>query len=128
MYRLSVIVVLVLACLVPISASANTTSAPAKVIVVAGCYSNPERTTITNRTGKAITVLGVGTLYKPRSNEPFGRRQSLANGASITFLSGSAASKASPLTLTRQFIYNDDIRDEGARVSTSVGTFTDLCG
>lgn len=95
----------------------------ASVSVSVSCNSNPERTTVHNGTGHRITVQTVGSTYHPRSNEPFGVNDSLANGHSITYQSGYAAHTH---VLTHQYIYNNDERD-GAKVKTSAGTFKRYC-
>ncbi len=70
--------------------------------------------------------LSRGSVYQPRSNEPFRVGVKLGAGRSVTFESGYDANSR---VLTRQYIYNNDVGSkEGARVSTSVGRFTDRCG
>ena len=73
---------------------------PALTVTVA-CKATPERTHVKNNRGRAITIKKVGSIYQPRSNEPF-----------------------------RVFIYNNDVGSkEGARVVTGSGAhFVDRCG
>ena len=99
------------------------------VTVTTGCYTNPETTRVKNNRTVAITVRTVGSIYQPRSNEPFYVNRTLAAGAAVTFRTGYAASSTSALTLTRQYIYENNVgTSEGAKVATSVGTFYDRCG
>ncbi len=99
------------------------------VTVTVGCYTNPETTRIKNNRSYAVTVRTVGSIYRPRSNEPFYVYRRIAAGGTVVFRSGYAASSTSALTLTRQYIYENNVgTSEGARVATSVGTFYDRCG
>jgi hypothetical protein len=99
-------------------------AAPA-VQVDVNCTSNPETTAVTNNTNKPIKVKKVGSIYQPRSNEPFVLNRTLKPDKTITFESGQ---KADSNTLTKQYIYENDVgRSEGARVFTSVGRFIDKC-
>jgi hypothetical protein len=98
------------------------------VQVNVNCTSNPETTAVKNNTNRTIKVYRVGSIYQPRSNEPFVKNRLLGPRKSVTFKSGYGAASNSPLTLTRQYIYNNDVgRQEGARVATSVGSFIDRC-
>jgi hypothetical protein len=102
-------------------------AAPA-VQVSVSCTSEIESTSVTNNTNKPIKVNTVSSFYKPRPNEPFRVNRTLKPDKSVTFKSGYGAASISPLTLTRQYIYNNDVgRQEGARVGTSVGRFIDRC-
>ena len=106
--------------------SVRSAEAASKVKVVVNCYSNPETARVTNNTNRRIKVKKVGSIYKPRSNEPFRVNRTLRRGKSITFQSGYDAKRN---VLTRQYIYNHDVGSrEGARVRTSVGRFSDRCG
>ena len=98
---------------------------PALTVTVA-CKATPERTHVKNNRGRAITIKKVGSIYQPRSNEPFRVDRRLGGGNSVTFESGSGANN----TLTGAFIYNNDVGSkEGARVVTGAGTrFSDRCG
>lgn len=99
------------------------------VTVTVGCTTNPETTRVKNNRSYAITVRTVGSIYQPRSNEPFYVNRRIAASGSVTFKSGYAASSTSALTLTRQYIYENNVgTSEGARVATSVGTYYDRCG
>ena len=99
------------------------------VTVTVGCTTNPETTRVKNNKTVAITVRTVGSIYRPRSNEPFYVNRTVAAGGTVVFRSGYAASSTSALTLTRQYIYENAVgTTEGASVATSVGTFADRCG
>ena len=98
------------------------------------CESNPETTTVKNNTNKSITIETVGSIYKPRSNEPFNipdklgvAKAQLDPGETITFESGTEANQN---VLTRQNIYNNDVgSQEGAVITTSTGErFIVRCG
>ncbi len=97
--------------------------------VTVNCYSNPERTVVHNNRSKAITIKTVGSIYRPYSNEPFAVYKRLAPGATVTFLSGYGASSSNSRTLTRQYIYNNEVgSSEGARVKDTNGnSYTDRC-
>ncbi len=96
------------------------------ITVTTGCYTNPETTRVKNNRSYAITVRTVGSIYLPRSNEPFYINYRLAAGRAITLQTGYSASSN---VLTRQYIYQNNVgTSEGARVATSVGTFADRCG
>ena len=101
-------------------------STPALTITL-DCYSSRERTTIRNNRSTTVTIRTVGSLYKPYSNEPFTVNRKLASGKSVTYYTGSGASYSSSYTLTRRNIYNNTVYTEGARVTSSVGTFTKRC-
>jgi hypothetical protein len=99
--------------------------AASKVKVTVRCAANPETTRVENNTNHRIKVRKVGSIYKPRSNEPFRVNRTLRRGRAVTFESGQRANQN---VLTRQYIYNNDVGSrEGARVSTSVGRFRDRC-
>lgn len=93
------------------------------VRIILSCYSNPERTIIKNNRRKAITVLSVGSTYRPYSYEPFRVRKVVKPGKRVQFQTGRAARVNA---LTRNYIYNDNGRD-GVKVVTSVGTFRKRC-
>jgi hypothetical protein len=99
---------------------------PALTVTVA-CKATPETTRVKNNRNRAITIKKVGSIYQPRSNEPFRVDRKLGGGNSVTFESGSGANHN---TLTGAFIYNNDVGSkEGARVVTGAGTrFGDRCG
>ena len=72
-----------------------------------------------------IPLRSVGSVYQPRSNEPFYVSRNLGAGKAITFETGYAANHN---TLTRQYIYKRAVGSTpGARVVTSTGTFVDRC-
>jgi hypothetical protein len=111
----------------PAVSPSSTNAATAALTVTVDCFSSRERTTIRNNRSTTVTIKTVGSLYKPRSNEPFSVNRKLAAGKSVSFYTGSGASASSAYTLTRQNIYNNDIATEGARVVSSVGTFSKRC-
>jgi hypothetical protein len=105
--------------------SPQPVEAASKVNVSVDCRSNPETTRVENNTNHRIKVRKVGSIYKPRSNEPFRVRETLRPGRAVVFESGGDANRN---VLTRQYIYNNDVgRKEGARVATSEGRFRDRC-
>jgi hypothetical protein len=99
--------------------------AAARVNVIARCDGNPEKVLVENNTRHRIKVRKVGSIYQPRSNEPFRVDRTLRRGRTITFESGPDASHN---VLTHQYIFNSDVGSkEGARVATSIGRFADRC-
>jgi hypothetical protein len=97
-----------------------------RVTVIVACKANPETTWIKNNRNSRIRIRSVGSIYQPRSNEPFIVNRRLRPGKAVKFESGAAADRN---VLTRQYIYNNDVgRREGARVKTSVGPIVDRCG
>lgn len=114
---------------------ATATAAPAlattpALSVTAYCYSNPERVVVHNNRTYAITIKSVGSLYRPRSNEPFYKYVKIYPGKTVTFYSGYAASSTNSRTLTRQYIFANNVGStEGARVVATTGYIkTDRCG
>ncbi len=105
----------------------STAEAATGLTVTLDCYSSRERVTIKNTRSATVTIRTVGSLYKPRSNEPFTVNRKLAAGKSVSYYSGSGASASSAYTLTRQSIFNNDIATEGVRVTSSIGTFSKRC-
>jgi len=107
----------------PVAGSpAVAASSPVKITLA--CYSNPEKTTIKNVSTHSLTVKTVGSTYKPYSFEPFTVNKVLAAGKSVTYQTGSKAKGANELS--HDYIYNNNGSD-GARVTTSAGTFTKHC-
>ena len=99
--------------------------AASRVKVTARCDGNPEKVIVENNTRHRIKVKRVGSIYQPRSNEPFRVDRTLRRGRTITFESGPAANHN---VLTHEYIFNSDVGSkEGARVATSVGRFADRC-
>lgn len=95
------------------------------VSVSVRCDGNPEITRLHNNTNHTVKINTVGSIYKPRSNEPFHVSRNLGSGKAITFETGYGANHN---TLTRQYIYNSDVDSkEGAKVGTSAGAFVDHC-
>jgi hypothetical protein len=107
-----------------LTAGTAVVDAAASVRITLRCYSNPEKTTITNTGTTTIRVTKVGSTYQPYSYEPFGLNKTLAPGQAVTYLTGNAASGANKLTGT--YIYNDNGRDS-ARITTTIGTITKHC-
>ena len=99
--------------------------AAARVNVTARCDGNPEKVIVANNTRHRIKIRTVGSIYQPRSKEPFRVDRTLRRGRSIAFESGPAANRN---VLTRQYVFNSEVGSrEGARVATSVGRFADRC-
>ena len=73
------------------------------VSVSVGCDGNPETTRVHNNANHSVKIRSVGSIYQPRSNEPFHVSRNLGAGKAITFETGYAANSN---TLTRQYIYN----------------------
>ncbi len=108
-----------------ISARTAEAATPAVTVTVA-CKSAPEVTRVKNNRSRSITIGTVGSIYRPYSYEPFRVNRTLGGGRTITFESGSGANTNK---LTGSYIYNNDVGSkEGAKVSTSVGGFSDRCG
>ncbi len=105
----------------------STADAATGLTVTVDCYSSKERVTIKNTRSATVTIKTVGSLYKPRSNEPFTVNRKLAAGKSVSYYTGSGASASSAYTLTRQSIFSNDVASEGVRVTSSVGTFSKRC-
>jgi hypothetical protein len=95
--------------------------------VTVACKATPEVTRVENNRNRNIKIWKVGSIYQPRSNEPFTVNRTLGANRTIRFESGSGADQN---VLTRQYIYNNDVgSQEGARVTTASGTrFVDRCG
>ncbi len=128
---LTLVVVVAFALLAPASQKgvgprlADAAPAAPAVEVRVDCASNPELTAITNNTHKSFTVEKVGSMYEPRSDEPFVAGGELAPGVTGVVESGP---KADANVLTNKFIYDDNVgSEEGAWVATSVGEFTESC-
>ena len=85
----------------------------ARVNVTARCGGNPEKVIVENNTRHRIKVKTVGSIYRPRSNEPFHVGRTLRRGRTITFESGPAADRN---VLTHQYVFNSDVGSKvGAR-------------
>jgi hypothetical protein len=98
----------------------------ARVNVTARCDGNPEKVVVANNTRHRIKVKTVGSIYRPRSNEPFPVDRTRRSGRSVTFESGPAADHN---VLAHEYIFNSDVGSkEGASVRTSIGRFADRCG
>lgn len=103
----------------------RSVEAASGVVVKVQCDGNPEATRVTNNRSGAVKIKNVGSIYKPRSNEPFRVDLRLAPGKTVAFETGYDANSN---TLTRQYIYNSDVGSkEGSRVATSEGAFADRC-
>lgn len=105
-------------------AAPPASSGSPKVAITLNCASNPETTRIKNTGTASVTIRTIGSLYRPRSNEPFSVNKTLAAGASYTYQTGAAASSH---VLTNQYIYSNGVSSEGVRVTTSAGTVTKKC-
>jgi hypothetical protein len=105
----------------------TATPAPiVRVVVSVNCYSNPELTTISNGGNVSVTIYSVGSIYLPRSAEPYVVNRTLSPGQKVTYQTGSAATGSN--ALTPLYIYADAAgADEGARVKTNKGTFDRRC-
>ena len=75
----------------------------ARVNVTARCGGNPEKVIVENNTRHRIKVKTVGSIYRPRSNEPFHVGRTLRRGRTITFESGPAADRN---VMTHQYVFN----------------------
>jgi hypothetical protein len=115
---------LALCALIAPAASMPTAQAASAVKITLRCYSNPEKTTIKNIGTVSFKIQKVGSTYQPYSAEPFSVNKTLAPGQSVTYQTGYGAS--GPTRLYGLYIYNDNGQD-GARVKTTVGTFTKHC-
>ncbi len=129
--RASLVVMVSILCFVFVSygfgdvAPREAVAATPAVSVSVGCDANPETTRVHNNMNHSVRINTVGSIYQPRSNEPFHASRILGAGKAITFETGYAANHN---TLTRQYIYNSDVGSkEGARIGTSAGTFVDRC-
>jgi hypothetical protein len=100
---------------------------PPALTVTVACNATPEITRVENNRNRRITIKQVGSIYQPRSNEPFTVNRTLRANRTIRFESGFDANQN---VLTRQYIYNNDVGSkEGARVTTASGArFVDRCG
>ena len=100
---------------------------PPALTVTVACKATPEVTRVENNRNRKITIKKVGSIYQPRSNEPFTVNRTLRAGAVIRFESGYDADQN---VLTNQYIYNNEVGSkEGARVTTASGArFVDRCG
>lgn len=108
-------------------ARTGTVEAAPAVEVTVSCSSNPETVRVRNNKGSAITLKSVGSIHEPREEEPYAVTRKLAAGKTVVFASGSKAA-ANNRRLTKKFIFDNSVGDdEGARVRTSAGTFTDRC-
>lgn len=116
--------VLALAGLAAPLTSTPTAQAAVGVKITLKCYSNPEKTTITNNGTVTFKVTRLGSTYQTYSYEPFVISKTLTPGQSVTYQTGRAASGA--YALSRNYIYNDNGKD-GTRIRTNVGTFTKHC-
>jgi len=70
------------------------------------CRTNPEVTWVKNNRNSRITIGSVGSIYQPRTNEPFRVGRVLRLGRAVRFESGYDADMN---VLTRWYIYNNDV-------------------
>jgi hypothetical protein len=111
---------------------APAAAATGSITLTISCYTNPERSTITNNTDQVLPLgqVRLASLHQPRSDEPFtlGNTSVLSPGQAITFQTGSAsAPSADSPRLSSEAIYNNEEQSEGARLETPYGTLTVLC-
>ena len=100
--------------------------AAARVNVTARCDGNPEKVIVANNTRHRIKIRTVGSIYQPRSKEPFRVDRTLRRGGCIALES---RPPPTPTVLPRQYVFYSGVGSrEGARVATSVGRFADRCG
>jgi hypothetical protein len=99
---------------------------PSKLSNSLTCSSNPELTKITNIGLRSVTLVSIGSIYRPRSSEPYAVSRTLSPGQSITYQTGSAATRNK---LTGSFIYSYDVGTaEGVYVKISNGkVFSKRC-
>ena len=92
---------------------------PPSLTVTVACNATPEITRVENNRNRRKTIKQVGSIYQPRSKEPFTLNRTLRANRTIRFESGFEANQN---VLTRQYIYNNDVGSkEGARVTTASG-------
>src|SRR3712207_5095706 len=61
---------------------------PPTLTVTVACNATPEITRVENDRNKRITIKQVGSIYQPRSNEPFTVNRTLRANRTIRFESG----------------------------------------
>lgn len=102
-----------------------TPAASTFVTVTVNCKSNPERITIRNNGNSAIMIKTIGSLYQPRTGEPFTVNQTLSAGKGINYYAGPAATSH---VLTTNYILNNDVTTrDGVKVVTSAGSVSTRC-
>ncbi len=97
------------------------------VRVSLSCFTNPERTTVTNVSDSTVTVMSVTSIFDSEGEESFEVSTTLSPGESVTYESDYNADSN---VLTSDYIYSDSYSlrdDQGARVKTSVGTYSARC-
>src|SRR3712207_4572019 len=62
---------------------------PPVLTVTVACKATPEVTRVENNRNRNITISTVGSIYQPRSNEPFRVNRTLRANRTIRFESGS---------------------------------------
>lgn len=108
--------------------SVTPTTAPsaANIWVYVDCSSNPERVLVTNNNSASIRIISIGSLYQPRSSEPFAIGDTLGSKVTLSYSSNSAASGIRKLTSLE--IFDDTVgSQEGVLVKTSLGDVTARC-
>jgi hypothetical protein len=124
-YLLILLAVVILAWSVPAGVAAAQEEELAVRLACDSDRRGVEYVTVSNHSSQAITIQSVGSLYKPRADEPFPRNDRLRPGGSITYEAGSGARSN---TLTREStIFRNTAREEGVQVQTSAGLVTVLC-
>ena len=126
--RLSITLGLAATALFGTGVATTEASTPALSVRVS-CYSNPEKVVVHNNRSRAITITTVGSRYQPYSYEPVRVNYRLGAGKTVTFYAGNGASASNPRTLTRNYIFNNEVgSNEGAKVKASNGNvYGDRC-
>jgi hypothetical protein len=92
---------------------------PPALTVTVACKATPEITRVKNNRNRRITIKTVGSIYQPRPDEPYRVNRTLRPDRVVTFESGSEANRN---TLTRAYIYNNDVGSrEGGQGCHEVG-------
>lgn len=102
----------------------TTAQRRAPIAIRIDCYSTPEVVRITNRRNGPVFIATIGSLYRPRDQEPYAVNRRLDAGAVAVFRFGVAGSVSGGNN-----IFQNDVpgRDEGVIVATSAGTFLYRC-
>ncbi len=110
----------------PDSVTGADLAAPSDLAIVLSCATNPETIRITNNGAGTIVLTGVGTLFGPRSDEPFALNQQLLPGKSQLYRAGPAATIG--VVLTTAYIFaNSAYEADGVLFTTSAGDVSKSC-
>ena len=115
-----VAVIVLLGALLPGQAAAGVRG----VKVTVKCSSNPEKVIIRNNRKGAIRIISVGSIWRPRSIEPFRVNKRLRPGKRITYSFGP---RRGPNRLTRRYIFDEHYKGEGVLVRTNKGRIKRFC-